>query len=354
MANWQNKMIGGVAVKKVFLALITVMFLTFTLSPIAFAEEGDFYEKHKSEFDKNPFLGKSYLKTIKKYDSETNTFECGGIDIGCKMTAFELGWGTGLAKFASKATESLIMKPETITKEKGFLKYKNWLSELSSGMLVLFIIWQMMVMMMRRFGDPDDYSSAMNQKLLQVFAGGILLGLYEPLINLILTIQHEATQSVLTSGVSEDQLLLQVMMYTPQYSIFFGIAMSLIYIVFIVAIIYRFVAFGFFYAVGPIAIPTIVNEEFNYFSLWLKYIVNNVVTLFLQSLAFALAVTAMTGQFSFTQNFPYGVDVIAGFILGLVICFFALVVPGILGNMGSSTGTGRMMSRVVRYAVMRR
>ncbi len=340
---------------KKFLAVILVAFIaTFALTPVSLAKEGDFYDRHKDEFDKAPFLGENYIKTIKKYDDVTNSFECSSIDIGCKLVAFELGWATGLAKFASQATSTLVMNPETITKEEGFVKYKNYLGSLSSGMLVLFMIWQIMVMMMRRFGDPDDYSSAMNQKLLQVFVGGILLGLYEPFINLILTIQHEATSSVLTSGVSEDQLLLQVMLYSPQYSIFFGIAMALIYIVFFIAIVYRFIAFGFFYAVGPIAIPTIVNEEFNYFSVWLKYIVNNVVTLFLQSLAFALAVSAMTGQFSYTKNLPYGVDVIVGFSLAIVICFFALVVPSILGNMGSSTGTGRMMGRVVRYAVMKK
>lgn len=330
------------------------IFLLFLLVPgSSLAEEGDFYERHEAAFDKMK-LPKDYIDIMKKYDDVTNSFDCGMTDISCKMIALQSGWGTGLAKFAGKATQGLVMKPETITKDAGFVKFKNYLQGLSSGMLILFLIWQVMVMMMRRFGDPDDYPQAMNQKLLQVFAGAVMLGLYEPIFDIILTVQHDATNAILQSGVSEDQLLLMVLLYSPSYSMLFGIAMGLIYIVFLIAILYRFVALGFFYVIGPIAIPTIVNDEFNYFQLWLKFIINNVVTLFLQSLAFSLSVAAMTLQFTFTKNLPNGLDLIMGFLLSIVMCFFALVIPGILGNMGSSTGTGRMMGKVVRYALMRR
>ncbi|MEK6190152.1 MAG: hypothetical protein N2A99_04085 [Carnobacterium alterfunditum] len=339
--------------KKFLVVLMFFFSLTLMIPQTSFADKGDFYDDNKDEFDKAN-LPDDYIDTMKDYDYDTNSFDCGMTAISCKMIAFQSGWGTGLAKFAAKAVQGTLMNPEEITKEDTFERFKGYLQGLSSGMLALFLIWQVMVMMMRRFGDPDDYSQAMNTKLLQVFVAGAMLTLYEKMFEIILTLQNDATSAVLQSGVDEERLVLMVLLYSPNYSIFFGMAMALIYIVFAIAILYRFIALGFFYVVGPIAIPTIVNEEFNYFQLWLKFIVNNVVTLFLQSLAFSLAVAAMTNQFAFTQEFSSGLDVIMGFLLAIVLMFFALVIPSILGNMGSSTGTGRMVGKVARYALMKK
>lgn len=317
------------------------------------ADKGDFYEKYEKDFKKMKFPD-SYTDTIKSYDYDTNTFDCGLTKLNCHTTAFQLGWATGLAKFSAQAVQGILMDPEQIVKEPAFVRFKGYFQSMSTGLLVLFLIWHTMVMMMRRFGDPDDYGQAMNQKLLQVFAGASMLALYEPIFNIILTLQNDLTSGILKSGVGNEKLVLMVLLYSPGYSILFSLAMGIIYIVFSIAILYRFVALGFFYVVGPVAIPTIVNEEFNYFQLWLKFIVNNIVTLFMQSLAFALAVAAMTNQFAFTKNLPIGLDIVMGFLLAMVLCFFALVIPSILGNLGSSTGTGRMMGRVARYALMRR
>lgn len=339
---------------KKLLSILMIFSILFLMLPTtSLADEGDFYKKHKKEFQKAN-LSKEYIETMQKFDYDTNSFNCGMTELSCKMTAYTSDLGIGLAKFAGSATKFLLKKPETIVKDKGFVKFKNFMSTLSVSMLTLFAIWQIIAMMMRRFGDPDDYPQAMNQKMLSLFAGGVFLGLYETIFTLILQIQYDATNSILQAGVGAEQLVLMVLLYSPEYSIIFGIAMAAICIVFVIAIFYRFVALGFFYVVGPIAIPTIVNEEFNYFQIWLKYIVNNCVTLFVQSVAFSLAVAAMTGQFSYTKGFPDGLDVIMGFVLALCMCFFALVIPGILGNMGSSTGTGRMAGKVVRYALTRR
>lgn len=332
---------------------MTLVF-SFTLLPdFTYAEKGDFYKKHESELNKIP-MGDDYIETLKAYDSTTNSFECGTFDINCKIHSSQLSWSLGLSNFVADGTQLLVLNPEMITKDEAFVKYKNYLSELSTSMLVLFLVWQVMAMMVRRYGDPDDYPSAMNQKLVAVVVGGIFLGLYEPIFNYILTIQHDVTSAILTSGFDREQISLMVFMYTAEYSVFFTLFVAIIYIVFIIALVYRFVSLGFFYVVGPIAIPTMLNEEFNYFQIWLRYIVNNIITLFLQSLCFALAIAATTNQFSFTKNLPYGVDIAAGFLLAAVFCFFALVVPGILGNLGSSTGTGRTIGRIARYAVMKR
>lgn len=339
--------------KKIICITITLLISLTILPSFSYAAKGDFYNRNESELSKVQ-MGEDYIDTIKAYDFETNSFQCGTFDLNCKINASQMNWALGLANFVADGTQLLVLNPELITKDEAFVKYKNYLSELSSSMLVLFLVWQIMAMVIRRFGDPDDYPSAMNQKLVSVTVAAMMIGLYEPIFSYILTIEHDVTSAILTSGFDRERLALMIFMYTTDYSIFFTLFIAIIYIVFIIALVYRFVSFGFFYVVGPVAIPTMVNEEFNYFQIWLRYIVNNIITLFLQSLCFTLSVAATTNQFTFTKNLPYGVDIAAGFLLAIVFCFFALVIPGILGNLGSSTGTGRTLGRIARYAVIRR
>lgn len=339
--------------KKAIILLLTISLLVLLFPLATFAEKGDFYDKYKSRFD-DANISDDYLDMVKVYDSETNSFECGTLDLQCKVQATSLVWATGLNNFVADATELLVLKPHLITEDRAFIRYKNYLKSLSNGMLILFIIWQIMMIVIRRFGDSDDYGQALNQKIILIFGSAILLGLYERIFAEILGIQNAVTSAILQSGLTRDELLLMVFIYTPEYSIFFSIFLGIINIIFAIALIYRFVALGFFYVVGPVAIPTMVNDEFNYFQIWLRYVVNNIVTLFMQSIAFVLAISAMTGQFTFTRNLPVGLDVVAGFLLSTVLCFFALVIPSILGNLGSSTGTGRALGRVARFAVMKK
>ena len=337
--------------KKTLLILLILLISFNFISKSAFAEKGDFYERHESEFESYP---DSYKDIVKKFDSETMTFDCGGLEIDCKIQSIQYSFALGLANFVSVGAKILVLEPDTIVKDKGFVKYKNYLKDLSTTMLSLFLIWQIMIMVARRFGDPDDYPQAMNNKLFLVVSGAIFIGLYEPIFSYILKIQNLAVNNLLDSGLSEDQLFLMIFLYSPSYSIIYGIFVGLINIVFVLALTYRFIAFGFFYVVGPIAIPTIVNEEFNYFQLWLRAIVNNLVTLFLQTLAFVLGLSAITGEMGFVAGLPTGVDVVVGFIVAIGFCFFALVVPSLLGNLGASTGTGRTLGKIVRYSVIRR
>jgi hypothetical protein len=339
--------------KKQMKCILLFLILFILLPQTVFAEKGEFYEKYQNDFDKAP-LSEEYIDIVKTYDSDTNSFECGKFEISCKVTSMPIVWATGLAKFVSEGMEFIVLEPSMITEDPAFIKYKNYFKDLSNGMLVLFMVWQIMMIVIRRFGDPDDYPQAMSQKIILVIAAAIFLGLYENIFSYILTIQQSVTSAILTSGVTEDQLILMVLLYSSVYSIFFALCIGIINIIFLIALIYRFVALGFFYAVGPVAIPTMLNDEFNYFQIWLRYIVNNIVTLFVQSIAFVMSVSAMTGQFKATQSLPYGVDIIAGFLLSIVFCFFALVLPGVLGNLGSSTGTGRAIGRVVRFAVTKR
>ncbi|MHC6167505.1 conjugal transfer protein TrbL family protein [Bacillus velezensis] len=340
--------------KKIIPILFAAVFLfTVCYAQPAHADTGDFYEKYEKKFDKKTYSD-TYIDILKSFDADTMSFDCGLTELTCHVMSLQFGVALGFANFVAEGTKILVLNPESIVEDSGFKKYKNYLDDMSSIMLSLFLVWQIMVMVARRFGDPDDLPQALNNKIFSTVVGAIFLGLYSPIFGYILKLQHLAISNLLESGLSRDQLFLQIFLYTPSYSILFGIFVGLINIIFLLALVYRFVAFAFFFVVGPVAIPTIVNDEFNYFQIWIRAIINNLVTLFCQTLSFVLALAAMTNQLDFTKDLPMGVNVVVGFILSLVFCFFALVIPSYLGNLGASTGTGRSIGRVVRLAVLRR
>jgi hypothetical protein len=342
--------------KKIILAIFSIFIVAMvTLPTFASAEKGDFYDDNKKKIDERFDGDKDAIKFIKAYDPSTNNFDCGITEISCHVMGTYYEMALGFANFVSQGTKVLVLEPDAIVKDKAFTTYKGYLKDLSTIMLSTFLLWQVIILTARRFGDPDDYPQALNGKIFSVVAGALFLGLYEIIFSNILEIQHMAVSAILESGLDKKQLYLMIFLNSPDYSIVYGFFVGIVMIVFLIALIYRYVAFGFFYVVGPVAIPTIVNEEFNYFNVWLKAIVNNLVTLFCQSICFALALSAMLGKMNFVEGLPgYGVQTVVGFLLALVFCFFALAIPSILGNLGASTGTARSLTKVVRYSMMRR
>ncbi|MCM3227556.1 conjugal transfer protein TrbL family protein [Terribacillus saccharophilus] len=330
--------------------LIALLLTVLVLPSNVYAKEGDFWDDHKEEFEDYP---DNYTYMIKHFDPDTNEFDCGLTKIYCHINSISFKIALGFTNFVADGTKLLVLDPDSIVMDSGFTKYKNYLDDLSTIMLSIFLVWQIMVMVARRFGDPDDLPETLNNKIFATVVGAIFLGLYPSIFAQILKIQDMAISNLLESGLSRDQLYLMVFKYSPDYSIMFGIFVGLINIIFLIALVYRFVAFGFFYVVGPVAIPTIVNDEYNYFQIWLRAIINNLVTLFCQTLAFVLSLSSLTGELGFIKGLPIGIQPPASFLLATVFCFFALVIPSLLGNMGASTGTGRSLAKVLRYSLRR-
>lgn len=336
--------------KKILFLLMMSFFISLT--PVN-AKEGDFYNKYKSEFSESTYI-EQYIELLKVYDMQTNTFNCGMIDFYCHSQGTQISLAVGFMKFAFTGTDNLILNPQWILEEPIFKKFKGYFDSMTTSMLILFLVWQILVGYMKRIANLEDVPDLLNQKLLGVFGGAAFLALYDEIFSIIMDLQYDISGSILKFGVDYEHFLLVTFKYGPIYSFLFVYFIGLIFLVFLIALVYRFVALGFSYVVGPVAITTIVNEEFNYFNLWLKYIVNNVITFFLQCLAFSIAVGCLSLQFNFIKNLPTGVEIVVAIIVAVVSCLFALVVPGILGNLGASTGTGRSIGKVLRYVALKK
>lgn len=324
---------------------LPLLFLILFNSSTVFADEGDFYDRHEDKIEEEVLVDE-WIDIIKKYDYEANDFNCGTFEVNCffQGTYFKMAIGTVKAIYGG--IENLVITPAKIVGNDTFREYKNGLGALSKTILAIFLMWQVIRIVSQRFVDADDGMIALNDKLVMVFVAGILLGTYDQFFVLVLKFQQFLTEAVLTETVDMEDVALIIFINGASYGFIVAFMISLAFMIFSIAYMYRFVLFGLLYIVGVVAIPTALNDEYNYFSIWLKTLINNGVTLFLQALTFTLGFQALVRDDAFSNGTSFTVA-IAFFIL-------ALTIPGILGALGASTGSGRAIGTVVKYAARRR
>jgi hypothetical protein len=327
---------------KVTLLVLCLFCLTFNY---AHAEKGDFYKKHKDTIEKQVLI-KQHKELIKKYDYEKNHFECGLFDVLCFIEGVQFKMAIGAVKLTYGGLDNFVISPSKITENKVFKQYKNGLSTLSTTMMGIFLMWQMVKIIAQRYADSEDGMIAINQKLLMVVTSAILLGLYDEFSVWVLKIQESLVSAVLRDSFNLEDVVLITFINGSQYGMIVAFMIMLVMLVFVIAFMYRFVLFGFLYVVGVIAIPTSVNDEYNYFSVWLRTLINNGVTLFLQAIVFTLGFQALVKNNAFSMG--------ASFTVGIAFFILALTIPSLLGQLGASTGTGRAIGSVVRYLANRR
>ncbi|MDT0193676.1 conjugal transfer protein TrbL family protein [Exiguobacterium sp. BG5(2022)] len=343
-------------INKILISLLCILVLFGSIPNFTYADEGDFYERNKDAFKSyENVLGEQYIEEIvKKYDYETNSFNCGKLNFTCHALSVFYPSIIGITNIVGEQIQLLVRDPDKITKDEGLKKYKGYLTSLSYLLLPLFLMWHMMVMALRRLGDPDDYQQAMNQKLLGVFAGAAFLGLYNQIFDIIITLQNDMLNGIVKDAANRESMAVMLFTWGPKHSVIVLLFVIIAMFVFGLALMYRFVALSFMFMVGPLAISTILNDEFNYFSIWWKYIINNMVTFILQAIAYAYCMQVLTNQNSYVRSFPLLTQPTVAISMTLVITFFALTIPSLLGNLGNSTGTGRSMGRVAKVIMMRR
>lgn len=317
--------------KRVSVYILLSMILFVNMDKVAFADTGDFYEKYEQEF-KDRKISKDFEKILEKYDYDTNTFECGKFDVNCMWQGGVYQGAIGLVKVTYKTIEDLAFDPTDITENVDFKKYKNGFSTLSNVILMIFILWHAMSIVAQSYADPEGGGVALNQKLVKLLAIGIVLFNYEEFFTYILKIISIAFKAVLKDPVSMEKVVLMVF-YNTLYGYFVGLIVAFILAIFAIAFTYRFALYGFLYVTGVIAIPTAMNNEYDYFSVWLRQMVNNGITLVLQALTFSLGFNAL---------------IKGTFVLSVSFFILSLAVPSILGQLGASSGSGKAIGSVAR------
>lgn len=315
----------------------------------AFADAGDFYDRNERHFNDNEEFGvysDDYIEMLESYDYESNSFDCKWTDFYCKMNSPLYVWAIGLVKASISMGDDAVVSPYDVIGNRVFEQYRSGLGTLSYYMLAIFLVWQVVKIIAMRFAEADDGMIALNEQIIKVVAFSILLGIYLPLFNMIMQFQQYLTEAVLGDPVGTEDIAITVFKYGGGYGFFIAMLIAGIMMIFKIAFVYRFVLFGLLYITGVIAIPTGMNEEYNYFSVWLRLLVTNGVTLFLQALTFTLGVNALIVQNAFNKG--------TAFVTAMAFFILALTIPAMLGQLGASTGTGRGVGAVVRVATRMR
>lgn len=335
----------GIKKFKILLFPTLLLYILFSFTSVASAKEGDFYKRHKKELDKWPI--EERVEMIKKYDFENNEFTCDGfMDFDCKIEGAQFKMAIGAVKLAYGGISNFVITPSEVTGNSVFKNYKQSLAGFSTMMMAIFLMWNVMKIVASRYADATDGSVAINDKIILLVTGTILLGIYDDFFVWILQFQEILVGAVLKDPVKMDDIVMIIFRNGYDYGFIVAFMIMLIMMIFSIAFMYRFVLFGLLYVTGVIAIPTLLNDEYNYFSIWIRQLINNGVTLFLQALAFSLGFQALVKNNAFSQGATFSVA-IAFFVL-------ALTIPGILGQLGASSGSGRAIGSVVRYAARKK
>lgn len=332
---------------KIIISFLLLFVLLGSTTPEVFAEPGEFYERNKEKFEGRFPLSTDYIGLVKKYDFETNTFDCGRfIDFYCKLKGplFSANLGLVQTAFATSA-DVAVVQPNQIINNPVFHIYRVSLQRLSIWMLAIFIMWHLIKVVAYRFADPEDGMIALNDTILKFVPLAIFLALYNQIFEFILNFQAFAVEAIVSQPVSLEEVAVTIFLYGGRFGMLLASVISVFMFIFYIAYLYRFTLFGLLYITGVIAIPTGMNDEYNYFGLWLRLLISNGVTLFLQALCYAIGLNALFVQNAFNR----------GNSITIAIAFWvlALTVPSLLGQLGARTGTGGAIGSVVRVVARR-
>lgn len=118
--------------------------------------------------------------------------------------------------------------------------------------------------------------------------------------------------------------------------------MALLMVVLTISLFFSLALFIILYIMGPIAIATMVNDDMDFFSLWIRRLVSRILTFLLQSLCIAMCFATL-----FHLTFSYR-EAITDLMLAMAFLLVGLSVPKMLENFGDSSGAGRSTLMFIR------
>lgn len=311
-------------------------------------EKGGLYKAYKKEVDEEADKRKKYDKegakqfkdTIEKYNTSTGKIDVGTFDVQGHVINVLISVGASGIQLVNEPLASFTIKPSDVLEAPSAQPLKTAFDTLTDVLIALFLVFQITKIMSTRALDIGYQGHAVYEKLFKTIVAVVLIGLYDPLFKLILNFQYLFITPILKSiNVSSDMAhIIMLKSITTGanlgYVIVFPIIAVLILIV-TISLFYSLALMIVLYVVGPGAIATMVNDDMEFYSLWIRKIVSRVLTLFLQSLCIALSfATLMRVTFSAKES-------MTDILLGIAFLIVALGVPKMLENFGDSSGAGR-------------
>lgn len=327
--------------------------------------KGDFYSAYQEEFDtwaEEVPGGEVYKNLIKEYNYQAGNFECGKFDVMCHIVNFGYVTGASVLNSFLAPISKLAIEPEKILNDTTLNKFKDAFNTFTVSLLAVFVSFQIIKTYSFRMTNHSDTGNVLSEKVVKIIIASILLFSYDLFFQMILNIQYRVNYGIYNYLTNSEEVTSDVMLnmlLTPNGTMF--VIMILLLAVLIAVLffqmIYSFAMVSLFYVVGPVAITTMVNDDYNMFNLWLKTIISRFLTLALQGLtvvlclSFASRIEFMTAGASVSDQFFEKIAALAFLVVGISI-------PSLLKEFGNSSGSGKGVisgtKSVTRYMSMRK
>lgn len=325
---------------------IFLLILVLSMPTHVFGEEGDFMDETIQEYKETQSdsskveNAEAYMKNVlylDKYDYETNQFDCKWHEIGCHTNSFLFTTVSGFVYGAIDSFSKFQIDSNFIMGNPVYEGYMLNFKSLAWTIAAIFILWQTLKIVILYSGNGEEGMNSLYDKLVAIVTGGILLGIYGQFFDWILELTHLLTETMLTSPVTHYDIMQVMAVNTVGYGLILMVVVSAILFVFFLSVLYRTVLFVILYIIGVLAVPTIVNDQYNFFNLWLKTVVSNILTLTIQLLCFVLGIKTLT-------NLENG-----NMIIGMIFFIVGLSIPTLLNQFGASTGSAKAVGSSVKY-----
>ncbi|WP_246316595.1 conjugal transfer protein TrbL family protein [Planococcus glaciei] len=298
------------------------------------------YSKTEGVKEQSIKNAESYMKNVlylEKYNYETNQFDCKWHEIGCHTNSFLFTTVSGFVYGAIDSFSKFQLDESFITENPVYEGYMLNFKSLAWTIAAIFILWQTLKIVILYSGNGEEGMNSLYDKLVATVTGGILLGIYGQFFDWILELTHLLTETMLTSPVTHYDIMQVMAINSVGYGLILMVVVSAILFVFFLSVLYRTVLFVILYITGVIAIPTIVNDQYNFFNLWLKTVVSNILTLTIQLLCFVLGIKTLV-------NLQGG-----NMIIGMIFFIVGLSIPTLLNQFGASTGSAKAVGSSIKY-----
>ena len=327
-------------------------------------KKNSFYKAYKDEFDEwadNVPGAAIYVKLIKKYHYKDGEFVCGKFDVLCHIVNFGFVTGSSIVNALLSPISKLAISPEDILLDTSLSKFKLAFSTFTTSLLAVFILFQIMKIYAFRMTNHSDTVSVLNEKIIKIIMACVFLFSYDLFFRAILNIQYRVNYGIfnyISNSHEVTQNIMLSMLLTPNGIIFvilillFAILLAVLFF----QMLYTFAMISVFYVVGPIAITTMVNDEYNMFSNWLKTIISRFLTLGLQGLCVILCLS-FGSRLSFVTESANMTQVLLDKIYAIAFLVVGIALPALLKEFGNSSGTGKAVTsgaRTIGTMFMRR
>jgi len=330
------------------------------------AGKGEFYKAYEEEIEiwkkeREKHLGKGSadvdVALLKKFDYVRGEFDCSWNDVSCHITNFVYGTSSTVINWTMIPFSEVVIKPSSVLNNGILNDYKSAFNKLTRSLLALFFLFQIVKLVTMRMADIQSATNETNEKVILFIVSAFLLFSYNGLFTAIMNIQYVINYPLL-SGLSATDEIGKIIAFNMLFlgsinmtTLFLAIVAVLI-VVLILQMYYSLALISLMYVTGPVAITTMINSEYNFYSVWLRILISRLLTLGLQALCVVLGI-----RFFASVSF----DPVTTLVMSITaISFFvvAITIPALLGQYGNSTGSGRAImgagKAVTRYMILRR